>query len=67
MVTNHDIVPLRAMSLKGLPLRRPMGLMAGARNRGLGASPDGDAARVCEGSNSEQAALRSWGEASELD
>ena len=48
------------MNPKGFPLRwlMPVGLMAGARNRRLGTSPDGDAARVCEGPSRGQAALR---------
>ena len=46
------------MNLKGFPLRWLMSLMAGAINRRLKTSPDGDAVRVCDGSSSEQAILR---------
>jgi hypothetical protein len=51
------MVSLHVMNLKGFPLRWLMSLMAGARNRRLKTSPDGDAVRVCEGSSSEQAIL----------
>ena len=59
ITTNHEIASLQChvMNLKGFPLHWPMGLMAGARNRRLKTSPDGDAVRVCEGSSSEQAPL----------